>query len=170
MRKFALAAFVFIALGFSSDLLGQGPKEPFTLMIVPNERHEKRAYLVFNKPHAPHEHFHVILTNVSDKPQRLWNDSCSWGYGRLYFEVTDRKGNVRHVKQVERIWEKNYPDWFYLSPRHHVIFDVSFDLEKWEGVPTLEKDVASAEMKMRAFYRLEDAVISSPEFRFTFFA
>ena len=37
-------------------------------------------------------HFHVVVTNTSDKPQRLWREWCSWGYYCLYFELSDGKG------------------------------------------------------------------------------
>ena len=151
-------------------LFGQELKEPFSLVIVPSERHKERATLVFNKPYAPYRHDHVVLTNVSDKPQKLLNESCSWGYGRLSFEVTDKKGNVKQVKKVENVvWEKNYDDWFFLPPGEHVVFDVLFD-QTWENVPRLEKGVGSADIKARAFYRLDDRVVESPEVRSTIYA
>ena len=169
-------AFIRLSLTIVSGIMprtfGQELKEPFSLVIVPSERHEERATLVFNKPYAPyrHRHDHVVLTNISDKPQKLWNESCSWGYGRLSFEVTDKEGNVKQVKKVEKVdRDKNYEDWFFLPPGEHVVFDVLFD-QTWENVPRLEKGVGSADIKVRAFYRLEDRVVESPEVRSTIYA
>ena len=40
------------------------------------------------RPLNKNEHFHVLVTNTSDKPLRLWTDRFSWGYDNLSFEQT----------------------------------------------------------------------------------
>lgn len=156
---------IFISISFAQEI-----KQPFALEIVPNERHKERSYIVFNKPHAPEKHFHVILTNISREPQKLFNESCSWGYGRLYFEVTDEKGKMKQVKKKEKIeWRKNYPDWFLLQPQEQVIFDVYFNPETWENSPRTEKGETSINIKIKAVYRLEEGEIFSPEYTDTIY-
>ncbi|MBI3411362.1 MAG: hypothetical protein HY040_23800 [Planctomycetes bacterium] len=39
------------------------------------------------------EHFNVHLTNRSDKPIRLWDESCKPGHDTLTFRITDKNGN-----------------------------------------------------------------------------
>jgi hypothetical protein len=41
-----------------------------------------------------HPHFHVLVANTSDMPQRVWQEWCSWGWDALSFEFTDGKGKT----------------------------------------------------------------------------
>jgi hypothetical protein len=87
--------------------------------------------------HEKGAHFHVIVSNASDKPQRVWKEQCSWGYYALTFELTDQTGKSWMVEKKDGSWSKNSPDWWSLEPRENLVLDVHFaDSEAWEGFPS----------------------------------
>jgi hypothetical protein len=129
----------------------------------------------------PESHFHVVLTNTSDKPLTLWREWCSWGYYNLAFEYTDEGGMLRRIAKVERGWRKNFPDPFVLPAGEHFVYDVHFgDAEIWKGVSLDERAAAGTKLKLRAVFEIlpdpdaaRDGVwtgrIVSPEVELTFY-
>ena len=107
---------------------------------------------------APGQHFHVVLTNVSKQPVRLWREWCSWGYYALSFRVTAGNGKQTTVKKLPRVWTKNLPDWMQLGPGDHMIFEVTFDPTVWDS-PPLPPSGASQTATLTAIYELT----ASPE-------
>jgi len=71
-------------------------------------------------------HFDVIVSNTSDKPERIWREWCSWGYFGLSFEFTDEHGKRWVAKKKEQVWTKNFPDWWTLDPHESFAIDVDF--------------------------------------------
>lgn len=81
-------------------------------------------------------HFHVIVSNSSDKPQRIWREWCSWGYFGLTFEFTDERGKKWVAKKKPRDWTRNFPDWWTLEPHESLVLEVHFgDSDIWESFP-----------------------------------
>jgi hypothetical protein len=173
MKKcFSIILAIFISINFcclsvySKDKL----KGPLTLTIVPNERHQERETINFSKVYDPKLHFHVVLTNTSRAPQKLYNESCSFGFGKLSFEVVDEKGVKSTIKKKDMVvWEKNYPDWFTLNPNEQVVYDVYFLPDTWEGLPEFYHGQASKKIKIRAIYSFDDWTTYSPEYSFEIF-
>src|SRR5207253_1332755 len=84
-------------------------------------------------------HFHVIVSNTSDRPERIWREWCSWGYFGLTFEFTDESGKKWIARKKERVWTVNAPDWWTLEAHESLVLDVHLgDLETWEGFPRPE--------------------------------
>ena len=84
-------------------------------------------------------HFHVIVSNTSEKPQRIWKEWCSWGYFGLTFEITGPTASKRIAEKKLRDWTVNYPSWWTLDPLESMVIDVYFgDSEKWQGFPSPE--------------------------------
>jgi hypothetical protein len=84
-------------------------------------------------------HFHVIISNTSDKPQQIWREWCSWGYFGLSFEFTDERGKKWTAKKKPRLWTVNAPDWLTLQPQESLVLDVYFgDSDTWDGFPRPE--------------------------------
>ena len=94
-----------------------------------------------------------MITNVSDKPVRIWNDQCSWGYFCLSFEVRAPDGQTRTVKKKHRGWDANAPDSEILPAGDHMVFDVSWYDSTWEGVPALTSPAAQF-LSMKAVYEV----------------
>jgi len=81
-------------------------------------------------------HFHVIVSNTSDKPQRIWREWCSWGYFGLVFKFTDEHGKKWVAKKKSQAWTRNFPDWWTLDPHESFVIDVNFaDTNTWAGFP-----------------------------------
>jgi len=84
-------------------------------------------------------HFHVIISNTSDQPQRIWREWCSWGYSGLSFEFTDEHGKKWVAKKKAQDWTRNFPDWWTLDSHESFVMDVYFaDTNTWKGFPLPE--------------------------------
>ena len=119
-------------------------------IALPQNRHGERAlqYSVRN------ERFHVILTNSSETPKRIWQEWCSWGYYAMSFELTDESGKTWTVKKKPREWDKNYPDYWTLGPHESLVLAVEFaDAEIWEGFP--RPSGISRTFTMRAVFEIQ---------------
>ena len=86
-------------------------------------------------------HFHVLVTNISDVPQRIWQDWNSWGWFNLRFEFVEAGRRVIRAAKTGHVWSGNAPICWTLAPHEVHVFDVYFaDPEKgWDGFPPLEK-------------------------------
>jgi len=86
------------------------------------------------------DHLYVVITNTSRKTQKIWQESCSWGYYRLTFEFTDRHGKKWEARKNSVDWTANYPRWWILEPKESMVWDVDFgDTKKWRGFPEAPK-------------------------------
>lgn len=82
-------------------------------------------------------HFHVILSNSSDKPQRVWAPWSESGCAMLSFVLTDVNGKASQVKRRE-IVRVSHPlsEACVLRPEESLVIDVYFaDSDAWEGFP-----------------------------------
>lgn len=148
-----------------------------TVRIVPTSNTEAggRAITLFD----PSQHFHVVVTNVSKKPIRLWRDWCSWGYFNLSFEATDQNGTKTHITKNAREWNKNFPDWTIIAPSDHMVLDVTFDKSIWHNPPVPEPGKNRSVSLKAVFEIAEDADSksnkvwtgkeSSPEYKYTIY-
>jgi hypothetical protein len=80
-------------------------------------------------------HFHVLLTNVTASPQKIWKESDSWGYAALSFELKDATGKAWTVRKKERPWRKNTPAFWTVASRETLVYDVTLADGRWEGMP-----------------------------------
>src|SRR5262249_55914435 len=81
-------------------------------------------------------HFHVVLTNVSNQPQRIWREDCSWGYSALSFEFKDESGKAFVAERKPRGWRANMPVYWTLAPHEPLVLDVYLtDAAVWNGFP-----------------------------------
>jgi hypothetical protein len=99
--------------------------------------------------------FHVVVTNVSKQPVRLWKESCSWGYYNLSFTAAGRDGKTVAVKKLKRAFTSNRPDWMLLPPGDHLVLDVSFEDHIWEDLPVPEAN-QSLRVSLRAVYEVTE--------------
>jgi hypothetical protein len=105
---------------------------PIAVSIAVPQRGTERVLEYYGK--SPH--FHVIIANTSDKPQRIWREWCSWGYYGLSFEFTDASGETWTAKKKPRDWTKNYPDFWTVGAHESLVLDVQIaNTDTWEGFP-----------------------------------
>ena len=80
--------------------------------------------------------FYVVITNISDKPLRLWNTTCPWGYRGLSFRVTDESGKMSVVERKVQAWRKTpSPEVSnnIIPSGDHMIYEISFTGGQWEN-------------------------------------
>ena len=128
------------------------------------------------------DHFHVVLTNISKRPVRLWREWCSWGYFNLSLESRDREGKTLSVSKRERDWDRNYPDWMELLPGDSTVFNVGLEPKVWMNSPIAVPAAGKthkAVIRLRAVYNVRDdedarregvwvGRVSSPEIDYQF--
>src|SRR3954464_11086726 len=59
----------------------------------------------------------VLVSNVSDKPQRVWQTWNSWGARTITLEVTDLHGAMLgHIFNGQHAWTMNGPTFDTIAP------------------------------------------------------
>jgi hypothetical protein len=79
----------------------------------------------------PPSRFYVIVSNVSNEPQRVWDEHCSWGYFALSFEFTDITGKTTTAKKRDITWTVNSPVWRSLAPQESLVLEVHYAATNW---------------------------------------
>ena len=120
-----------------------------TVRIVPTSYREKGGPAI--ELDRPSDHFHVVVTNVSGQPIRVWSERCSWGYSNLSFQLTDDAGRSVEVSKVRRAWTKNAAVTEIIPPGGHYVREVTFDPQTWYGWPLPEANEHKA-VRMKAIY------------------
>jgi hypothetical protein len=125
--------------------------------------------------------FQVQVTNKSDREQRIWRDSNSWGYYALSFELTEADGKVTRIQKVRQGFTKNAPVYFTLPPNESRMLEVNFaDTNTWSPVPFPRPGGDSVTYTMRAIFEIGETeqskklnvwtgrIVSKPE-KYTFY-
>jgi hypothetical protein len=107
---------------------------------------------------GPSRHYHVVVSNRSDQPLRLWDDHCSEGEFNLAFEVADDKG-LKLIRRRGQDWSKNFPITLELHPGDQFVSEFSLDPDKWE-LPWAESEIGTRRIRMRAIYEIEPTEIA----------
>ena len=82
--------------------------------------------------------FYIVLTNVSSKPQKVFEDWNSWGYQAISFRVTTEDGKRVVISERQQDFTKNYPSTFTVDPGEHQVFAIHLD-NWWEAKPPIPK-------------------------------
>ena len=70
----------------------------------------------------------VVISNLSDKPQRVWQIWNSWGAPTIVLEVVDQQGNkLGLIRNGQIAWTMNGPTFDTIAPREHHIIPISID-------------------------------------------
>lgn len=113
------------------------------------DSHPFQGYRHYNK-------FHVLLTNVSSNPVRVWQEWCSWGYYCLQIEIVEQDG-TKHLLKKKRIpFYENFPDYVVLQPSGSVVWDVELNSTVWDDLSWLPND-KMLNVKVRAIYTVKKA-------------
>lgn len=134
MKMLLLSIQLALALAATNSLAEDSPIAVY--ITIPTDNGERRidnVEYIFQDNAA---HFDVIVTNTSDKPQRIWREWCSWGYYGLTFEFTDENGKKWFACKKGRGWTMNAPDRWTLEPHESMVIEVYFaDSKIWQGFP-----------------------------------
>jgi hypothetical protein len=130
MLKHMVCAVFICLVAVTCTLAQQSNKQLLDLSVAVPWSNGERAIRL-----SPHEHFHVILRNVSADPLRIWKESNSWGYYALRFEMTTDKGEKIIIRKKQRDWRKNVADFWVLESGESLVYDVFLAGGTWENVP-----------------------------------
>jgi hypothetical protein len=121
-------------------------------VVIPTENGERRV-----EYHDHTTHFHVIVSNTSDKPQRVWQEWNSWGYFGLTFEFTDEQGKTWMARKKPSVWTRNFASFWTLDPHESFVIDIYFgDTNIWEGFPLPENGSQTVTMRAVLEFKPDD--------------
>jgi hypothetical protein len=127
----------------------QAQKTPFTLSIVPTMSwpDSRVITLALQKPHE----FYVVLTNISNEPQAVWEYWNSWGYQTISFEFTLGDNRKILVAKRPQDFTMNAPSTFLIPPGEHNVYAIRLDKE-WDNgsIPTSTEMLVS----LKAIYEV----------------
>jgi hypothetical protein len=99
--------------------------------------------------------FHVVVTNLSKQPQKVWRDWCSWGYFNLTFKLIDEKGKETNLKKEPRFWGANFPDFWVLDPGDELVIDVhAADFENFPKPGPTQTPGQGKKVRLQAVYEI----------------
>jgi hypothetical protein len=124
---------------------------PFTLAVVPSRSSgtERSITTAAKQP----ETFHVVLTNVSDHAQPVWQTWCSWGFWTVSFDITLPDGKkLRISRNQNEAFTKNSPATFLIRPGQQQVYPIQLD-SSWENRPQFAKAGTSG-ITLKAIYEV----------------
>jgi hypothetical protein len=125
------------------------PAIAVTIPFDSYDMHEPFGHRHYNK-------FHVLLTNVSRNPVRVWQEWCSWGYYCLQIEIVEQDG-MKHLLKKKRIpFYQNFPDYVVSQPGESIVWNVELNSTVWEDLSWLPND-KMVNVKVRAIYTVKQA-------------
>jgi hypothetical protein len=146
--------FTLIAVQASAALATDSPPAQLSVQIVPASSHPRSGRWLYLSDDGS-RHFHVVLTNASKEPIRLWEEWCGWGYFSLSFEARDSKGKVVVISKKPRGWDKNFPCPVELAAGEQWVVNVGLEPAIWENSP-LAGDSGKATTRLKAIYEIRE--------------
>ena len=146
MKTFAFSLAVIVTC-FAMSLHADNVPLLLSIAIPESETGER----ILDPVHNPH--FHVVLSNVCDKAQRIrvpWSDL---GQQALSFEFTDKEGKKWKAAVKERSTvSRRLSEFCVLQPRESLVFDVFYtDADAWDGFP---RPKGPQQVSMRAIFEI----------------
>lgn len=105
---------------------------PFELSIIPENRSENLSGISWANDCK--SGFFVILSNLTDKAQPIFETWNSWGYQSISFEMTLPSGDTSTVTVKQQFFTRNFSSTFVIPPGGHQVFPITLN-EVWEGNP-----------------------------------
>jgi hypothetical protein len=103
--------------------------------------------------------FYVVLTNISNEPQTVWEDGNSWGDQVISFRVVAGAGTKAVIPKRAGFFGKDTPQAFVVRPGEHKVYEVRL-ARGWTSSPLLPKvneiDVKLTALKFRLLQKPHD--------------
>jgi hypothetical protein len=125
---------------------------PFSLSVVPETSRGEGFGSTIDMAHDKPRDFYVVPTNVSSRPQAVWEYWNSWGYQTVSFEVTTTAGQRFVVSRRQEAFTVNFPSTFLIEPGEHQVYAIRLD-QRWETHPPLPKANETA-ITLKAIYEV----------------
>ena len=98
---------------------------------------------------------HVLLSNVGQKPVKLWHEWSRPGHASIQFEILGPDGQKHSVKKTTHDLLTELVGWFVLQPGDSVVWDVELTSSVWRDLSWV-LDNARTEAQVRAIYHVDD--------------
>ena len=145
MKALLLILTFIISLSFTQVY---GAKTPFEITIVPESQTAKISRISVGPGSV--RVFFIVLKNITDNNQKVFESWNSWGYQSISFELIMENGNKYYVKKKNQEFTRNAPSTYLIPPRGFKVYAICLN-EEWEGLPKFEKD-GKATAKIMAIY------------------
>src|SRR6478736_6354659 len=125
LRRLAHPKWLIVVCGFLlcvTTLCAQTQKAPFTVSIVPTASSAGGATI--SMAHDSPWLFYVVLTNISNEPQTVWEDGNSWGDQVVSFRVIAGDRTKAVISKRAGFFGKNTPRAFVVRPGEHKVYEV----------------------------------------------
>jgi hypothetical protein len=135
----------------NTDLtVSQTQKTPFTLSIVPTTSSSDSRVITIasQKP----DEFYVVLTNISNEPQSVWETWNSWGSQTISFELKFGNNPPILIARGPETFTRNFPSTFLIPPGEHNVYPIRLD--KWWDVRSIPKSMEMA-VSLKAVYEVQ---------------
>ena len=129
--------------------IAQPQRAPFTVAIVPSRSASDSRIITIAKE-KPHE-FYVVLTNVSNEPQPVWETSNSWGSRTISFKFQFGNNPPILVARGPEIFTVHRPSTFLIPPGEHKGYPIRLD--KWWDTRGIPKSTKTS-IRIKAIYEV----------------
>jgi hypothetical protein len=136
--------------------VGVCQEKPMRLQIVPESRSTEIGSI--SSGNDSKRCFYVVLTNLINKPQSVFEYWNSWGYQNISFEMTLSDGHKSKITMRDQGFTKNSPSTYSIPPDGHQVFLIIFNKE-WDGLPKF-KEAGQTQVKLKAIYSVTETPAS----------
>jgi hypothetical protein len=113
---------------------------PFSVTVVPEASDDRGLWLSMTKTSQYAKPFHVVLTNTTNEPQRVFESWNGWGYKAISFELVTTDGQKVVLSRKDQDFDKNFPSTFTVLPGEHYVYTIQLTDEDWDVVPEIKFD------------------------------
>jgi uncharacterized repeat protein (TIGR01451 family) len=151
---FRLMLIIAAALALSPEVV-RSEQPPLLISIgVPADPQGKRE-LMWGEHLRKDYWFPVVVTNLSDKPVRIWEQGCSWGNQSIFFEATEKDGALTTARLQIKPPTETVPDFYEIAPKDSSVYRIYYnDTNQWKGFPAPGPGVTK-KVTMQAVLRIE---------------
>ena len=157
MNGFHTPCLALLLVFFGTLSLALGQQQPqatanpgLTLsLIVPAGSDGQRTLSLVRYPR-----FHVVVTNTSESPIRLWKDWTSWGMKSLSLMLQTPAKSMGIIRLPVRGIDGDFPDFWVLLPGEELVLEVNMADISWRGFPDLYGE--SVKGSLSAIYEIKE--------------
>lgn len=122
----------------------------FEVTLVIPEYGQGGRHLCYAQERCTGADFHVIIKNISDHPQNVFQVCNSWGYDNISFQIEYEGRSISLTRKDFTKPGDDAPVFWVIYPGEYRVYDIS--LKDYKNVPSLKGQSRPA--KIKAIYRL----------------
>jgi len=147
MKRIMLSLLVFAVAGIPSS---EAPKPPFSVSIVPN--YSDRFGSGISMGQSRQNEFFVVLTNISQQTQPVFETWNSLGYQTISFELVTPEGKKYVFSKKTHGFDKNFPSTYMIKAGENQVYTICLD-DTWETTPSLPEE-KKMQVAIKAIYEV----------------